>query len=145
MASLILDQGDAPYVHEFRDRHKVFRIRSADSAGHRSSIGLLVDKMYAWRKYAFTEPSDSLRHDPNRIALAVYDQDHAIATATLGLTEIGLLVDEARKSPRRCAVAAASCAMTKLAVEHPSNQRVLASLFHVSLITPIISMSATPA
>ena len=138
MASLILDQGDPPYVHEFTDGHKVFRIRCADSDGHRSSVGMLVDKMYAWRKYAFAEPSHHLTHDPNRIALAIYDHEHAIATATLGLdSEIGLLADELyseesetlRRSGRQL------CEMTQLAVEHlVKSKRVLASLFHISLI-----------
>ena len=138
MSSLLLDQGDPPFIHEFADRHKTFRIRSASSAGHRSSVAMLVDKMYAWRNYPLSDPAYHLTHDPNRIALVIYDEVHPIATATLGLdSEIGLLADEIyrdeadalRRDGRRL------CEMTKLAVEHVvRSKRVLASLFHISLI-----------
>jgi hypothetical protein len=138
MTSLVLDQGDPPYIHEFADKHRTFRIRSANTEGHRSSIALLVDKMYAWRKYAPCDPTYPLTHAPNRIALVVHDDQHAIATATLGLvSEIGLIADELyredaermRREGRRL------CEMTKLAVDHVTrSKRVLASLFHISLI-----------
>jgi hypothetical protein len=45
--------GRSAVHHEFADKHRVFRIRSADTDGHRSSVSMLVDKMYAWRKYDF--------------------------------------------------------------------------------------------
>ena len=138
MASLLLEQGDAPHIHEFADRHKIFQIRSADTVCKRSSVAMLVDKMYAWRNYEASSPSYRLTHDPNRIALAIYDHAHAIATATLGLdSEIGLLADELygeeseglRRNGRQL------CEITKLAVEHlVRSKRVLASLFHISLI-----------
>jgi len=138
LASLVLEQGDPPYIHEFKDRHGIFRVRCADTDGHRSSAALLVDKMYAWRKYAFAEPSYHLTHDPNRIALVIYDSEHAIATATLGLdSEIGLLVDELYRdeSERLRREGRHLCEMTKLAVEHVvRSKQVLASLFHISLI-----------
>jgi hypothetical protein len=139
LASLVLEQGDPPYIHEFKDRHRIFRVRCADTDGHRSSAALLVDKMYAWRKYAFAEPSYHLTHDPNRIALVIYDSEHAIATATLGLdSEIGLLVDELYRdeSERLRREGRHLCEMTKLAVEHVvRSKQVLASLFHISLIS----------
>ena len=138
MASLTLDQGDAPHLHEFADKHRIFRIRSADTDGHRSSVSMLVDKMYAWRNYDFPTSSPRLLQDPNRIVLVIYDADHAIATATLGLdSDTGLLADELykdeadalRRQGRRL------CEMTKLAVEHVvRSKRVLASLFHIALI-----------
>ena len=138
MASLMLDQGDPPHIHEFADKHRVFRIRSADTDGHRSSVSMLVDKMYAWRKYDFPTSSPHRLDDPYRIVLVIYDADHAIATATLGLdSELGLLADELykdeatelRRDGRRL------CEMTKLAVEHVvRSKRVLASLFHIALI-----------
>ena len=138
LASLMLDQGDPPYIHEFADKHRIFRIRSADTAGHRSSAAMLVDKMYAWRKYDFATSSYHLTHDPNRIALVIYDLDHAIATATLGLdSEIGLLADELYKdkSDRLRQDGRQLCEITKLAVEHVvRSKRVLASLFHIALI-----------
>ena len=138
MASLMLDQGDPPCVHEFADKHRVFRIRSADTDGHRSSVSMLVDKMYAWRKYDFPSSEPHRLNDPNRIALAIYDLDHAIATATLNLdSEIGLLADELYKdeSDRLRRDGRRLCEMTKLAVEHlVRSKRVLGSLFHIALI-----------
>ena len=138
MASLLLDQGDPPYIHEFSDKHRIFRVRSADTDGHRSSVSMLVDKMYAWRKYDFPSSEPHRLNDPNRIVLVIYDLDHAIATATLNLdSQIGLLADELykdesdglRREGRRL------CEMTKLAVEHVvRSKRVLASLFHIALI-----------
>lgn len=138
LTSLVLDQGDQPWIHEFADRHKTLRIRSASTAGHRSSVAMLVDKMYAWRKYAASGSSYHLTHDPNRIALAIFDHEHAIATATLGLdSEIGLMADEiyGEETDRLRAEERRLCEMTKLAVEHVvRSKRVLASLFHISLI-----------
>jgi N-acyl amino acid synthase FeeM len=138
MASLVLDQGDPPWIHEFADRHRTFRIRQASTAGHRSTVALLVDKMYAWRSYGAAGSSYHLTHDPNRIALVISDQDHAIATATLGLdSEIGLLADDLypEESRRLRSEGRRLCEMTKLAVERlVRSKRVLASLFHISLI-----------
>ena len=138
MASLVLDQGDPPHIHEFADKHRVFRIRSADTDGHRSSVSMLVDKMYAWRKYDFPTAAPGPLRDPNRIVLVIYDLEHAIATATLGLdSEIGLLADELYKdeSDRLRQEGRRLCEMTKLAVEHVvRSKRVLASLFHIALI-----------
>jgi len=138
MASLMLDQGDPPYIHEFADKHRIFRIRSADTDGHRSSVSMLVDKMYAWRKYDFPNSAPQRSHDPNRIVLVIYDLDHAIATATLGLdSEIGLLADDLYKdeSDHLRGDGRRLCEMTKPAVEHVvRSKRVLASLFHIALI-----------
>jgi hypothetical protein len=138
MASLMLEQGDPANIHEFVDKHRIFRIRCADSEGHRSSVSMLVDKMYAWRKYDFPSASPQRLHDPNRLVLVIYDADHAIATATLGLdSEIGLLADELYKteSDQLRDEGRQLCEMTKLAVEHVvRSKRVLASLFHIALI-----------
>jgi hypothetical protein len=135
MFSLVLDQPDARYIYEFEDAHKTFRIRCADTEGHRSSVSMLVDKMYSWREY---ESSYHLVHDPNRIALVIFDREHAVATATLGLDcEIGLLADELYKdeTDRLRSEGRRLCEMTKLAVDHVvQSKRVLASLFHISLI-----------
>jgi hypothetical protein len=82
---------------------------------------MLVDKMYSWRKYDFPSSAPAGPNDPARIVLVIYDVDHAIATATLGLdSEFGLLADELyrtesdelRREGRQL------CEMTKLAVEH---------------------------
>jgi hypothetical protein len=99
---------------------------------------MLVDKMYSWRKYDFPSSAPAGPNDPARIVLVIYDVDHAIATATLGLdSEFGLLADELyrtesdelRREGRQL------CEMTKLAVEHVvRSKRVLASLFHIALI-----------
>lgn len=135
MFSLVLDQPESPYIHEFADAHKTFRVRCADTDGHRSSVSMLVDKMYAWRQY---ESSYRFGRDPNRIVLVVLDHGRAVATSSLGLdSDIGLLADELykdeidrlRREGRRL------CEMTKLAVDHViRSKRVLASLFHISHI-----------
>jgi len=132
---LVLDQPETPYIHEFADAHKTFRIRCANTEGHRSSVSMLIDKMYAWRQY---QSSYQLGHDPNRIVLMILDHNHPVATATLGLdSEIGLLADELYKdeADRLRNEGRRLCEMTKLAVDHVvRSKRVLASLFHISLI-----------
>ena len=133
--SLVLDQPERRHIHEFADAHRTFRIRCADSDGHRSSVSMLIDKMYGWRRYG---SSHQVGKSPNQIVLMVLDHDHPIATATLGLdSAVGLLADELYKEEADCLRSEGRrlCEMTKLAVDHVvRSKRVLASLFHVSLI-----------
>lgn len=133
--SLVLDQRERRHIHEFADAHRTFRIRCADTDGQRSSVSMLIDKMYAWRRYG---SSHQLEKSPNQIVLMVLHHDHPIATATLGLdSEGGLLADELYKeeADRLRSEGRRLCEMTKLAVDHVvRSKRVLASLFHISLI-----------
>ncbi len=115
---------------------RLFKIRSADSHGQRSSASVLVNRMYAARGYLSTAiPNPPM---PTRITFTATEHDETIGTITIGFdSDTGLHVDELfacetetiRRQGRRV------CEFTKLAMDSVvKSKRVLASLFHVSYI-----------
>jgi len=134
LRSLLLDQtglddepGDCP-------SQRLFKIRSADSSGQRSSASILIDRMYARRGYLSTPLSQTQL--PTRITVVASEHDDAIGTITIGFdSPDGLYVDDLfaletgalRDSGRKL------CEFTKLAMDSVvRSRRVLASLFHVA-------------
>lgn len=114
---------------------KSFAIRVADTDVGRSSAGLLINKMYAWRGYAGTHRLDD---NPNRITLSASDKGKVVGTVTLGIdSPIGILADEVFKDqidPFR-ARGAKVCEITKLAFDPDVRSKMaLASLFHILFI-----------
>lgn len=120
----------------FDSGQRLFKIRAADSYGHRSSASILINKMYATRGYTTTGlPAEGA---PNRITLMACEHHETIGTMTVGFdSENGLLVDELfqeqvdalRDQGRRV------CEFTKLAIDSTvKSKRVLASLFHTAYI-----------
>jgi len=117
--------------------HRLFRIRTADTAGHRSSASLLIDRMYATRGYTTCGlPGEGT---PEQITLVASDDAETIGTITIGfdLASGGLLADDLfrddinglRRQGRRV------CEFTKLALDSAvRSKRVLASLFHMAFI-----------
>jgi hypothetical protein len=113
-----------------------FRIRAADSAGHRSSASILVSRRYAWRGYH--NASLPLDRDPNQVTLVAVDGDQTVGTMSVGFdSDKGLLVDSlfsAEIAPLR-ARGGKLCEFTKLAMDSMvRSKHVLASLFHVAYI-----------
>ena len=115
---------------------RLFKIRAADSHGHRSSASILINKMYATRGYTTTGlPVASV---PHKVTLVAEEKDQTVGTITVGFdSSSGLAVDELFRDEvnvmrwRGLRV----CEFTKLAMDHAvRSKRVLASLFHVAYI-----------
>jgi hypothetical protein len=127
------DEDDAGGAEQCR---RLFKIRSADTSGQRSSASILIDRMYATRGYLTTALPDVQL--PTRITLVASDRDATIGTITIGFdTTEGLHVDDLfedqtailRLAGRRL------CEFTKLAMDSVvKSRRVLAALFHVAYI-----------
>lgn len=134
LRSLLLDQADLDYEPGDDIRRRLFKIRSADSSGQRSSASILIDRMYARRGYLSTPlPQAQL---PTRITLVASEHDDAIGTITVGFdSPAGLYVDDlfALETGALRDAGLKLCEFTKLAMDSVvRSRRVLASLFHVA-------------
>jgi len=139
LKTLRLDRGlanDVPGDLGDHGGQRLFKIRAADSHGHRSSASILIKRMYATRGYLSTGLPAEAR--PDRITLTASEHRETLGTVTVAFdAKGGLAVDELfgehvdtlRTRGRRV------CEFTKLAVD-PSvrSKRVLASLFHTAYI-----------
>jgi hypothetical protein len=134
MHELCLDDGGTGWPQS--GGQKLFKIRLADSAGHRKSASFLVKRRYAWRGY--DAGGGPLGVEPNRITLSACDHDETIATISVGLDSIiGLFVDQLyrREVDRIRAQYRRVCEFTKLAVDGSvRSKQVLAALFHIAYI-----------
>jgi hypothetical protein len=114
---------------------ELFKIRLADSQGHREAAGLLVRRRYAWRGY---QVGTTHGIHPNRITLSASNRDEVVATIAVGLDSVtGLVVDKLygaevdgiRANDRKV------CEFTKLAIEASVRSKpILAALFHIAYI-----------
>ena len=136
LRSLIQDQSEPDDERNDDVSRRLFKIRSADSFGQRSSASILVNRMYATRGYRSTPRPDAQL--PTRVTLVASEHEATIGTITVGFdSPSGLHVDDL------FAVETASlrdaghhiCEFTKLAIDSVvRSKRVLASLFHVAYI-----------
>jgi len=139
LKTLLLDRATANDMPAMLGAHggkRLFKIRAANSHGHRSSASILINRMYATRGYACT--GLPVEATPERVTLMASEQLETIGTVTVGFdSDKGLLVDELFREQvdalRR--IGRKVCEFTKLAVD-PSvkSKRVLASLFHTAYI-----------
>jgi hypothetical protein len=118
---------------------RLFKIRTANSEGHRTSANILVNRRYAWRGYGTSTMSPIPRlDDSNRITLVAVGHDETIGTITIGFdSENGLFVDDlfATEADALRRKGRSICEFTKLAMDSlVRSKRVLASLFHVAYI-----------
>ncbi|HJV62208.1 MAG TPA: long-chain N-acyl amino acid synthase [Albitalea sp.] len=136
LRSMLLDANEASDIPDADECERLFKIRAADSFGHRSSASILINRMYATRGYTSTGlPSQPM---PNGITLMASEHEDTIGTITVGFdSPNGLHVDDLfreevdvlRRRGRRV------CEFTKLAMDSVvKSKRVLASLFHVAYI-----------
>jgi hypothetical protein len=135
LRSICVQEGDT-FPTLVGTTQKLFKIRLADSSGHRSSTSYLLKRRYAWRGYQV----DGIdKRQPNRISLSACDQDETVvATISVGLdSSAGLFVDtlyrddvdRVRGADRRV------CEFTKLAIDETVRSKpVLAALFHIAFI-----------
>ena len=115
---------------------RLFKIRSADSQGRRSSASILINRMYASRGYTSAGlPDEQL---PARITLVASEHEITIGTITIGFdSAAGLHVDDpfAQETHDLRAAGRRICEFTTLAMDSVvRSKRVLASLFHVAYI-----------
>lgn len=115
---------------------KLFKIRLADSSGHRTAASFLVKRRYAWRGYEVDGVDE--RH-PNRITLSACDHEETtVATISVGLDSgAGLFVDALYRDDvdRLRASGGRVCEFTKLAIDASVQSKpVLAALFHIAYI-----------
>ncbi|MDA8383397.1 MAG: long-chain N-acyl amino acid synthase [Betaproteobacteria bacterium] len=126
---------DPVATREIAVEQQTFKIRLANSRDRRESASLLIQRMYAWRGYALTDPAE---REPNRVTLVASTDEAVVATLTVGYdSAVGLLVDDLykpeidalRREGRRV------CELTRLAVDpQVKSKQVLASLFHIAFI-----------
>jgi len=115
---------------------RLLTIRAADSAGHRSSAHVLVNRMYAERGYSSTPLADA----PPQGRITLIGTDHEVARGTMTIGFNGsqpLLADECFRDVldglRREGFVL--CEFIKLAIDGVGrSRRVLASLFHTAFI-----------
>lgn len=130
------DESSEDDLHRCEVGRRLYRIRSADSDGQRSSASILINRMYATRGYASRPLPD--QSSPTRITLVASDHESTVATITIGFDSsdglhvdalFGQEVDALRQAGRLV------CEFTTLAMDHVvRSRRVLASLFHVAYI-----------
>jgi hypothetical protein len=136
---LVIEDVEQTLVSREDAAHRLFKIRTANSEGHRTSANILVSRRYAWRGYQTSTISPMRRvDDSNRITLVAVGHDETIGTITIGFdSPDGLFVDDLfptevealRRNGRSI------CEFTKLAMDSlVRSKRVLASLFHVAYI-----------
>jgi hypothetical protein len=117
---------------------RLFKIRTADSGGHRNSANILVSRMYGWRGYDTSGATRARSEDANRVTLVAVDHDQTIGTISIGFDGAnGLFVDDlfAEEVSALRLAGRTVCEFTKLAVDgFVRSKRVLASLFHVAYI-----------
>jgi hypothetical protein len=136
LRSMIVDQPDVSGLDEVDLSRRLFKIRAADSFGHRSSASILINRMYATRGYQSSPlPADSV---PDRITLTASDEEQLLGTISIGFdSPVGLLCDELYMEEINLLRDAGSrvCEFTKLAMDSVvESKRLLASLFHVAYI-----------
>jgi hypothetical protein len=136
LRSMLQDESEDDDLHRCEVGRRLYRIRSADSGGQRSSASILINRMYATRGYASRPLPDA--SSPTRITLVASDHESTVATITVGFdSSDGLQVDtlfsqevDALRQAGRLV-----CEFTTLAMDHVvSSRRVLASLFNVAYI-----------
>src|SRR6476659_5469877 len=72
---------------------RLFKIRTADSGGRRTSANILVNRMYTWRGYATSGTASVESEDTSRVTLVAVDRDQTIGTISIGFDgRKGLLV-----------------------------------------------------
>ena len=136
LRSMLQDESEDDDLHRCEVGRRLYRIRSADSGGQRSSASILINRMYATRGYASRPLPDEA--SPSRITLVASERESTVATITVGFdSDAGLHVDtlfsqevDALRQAGRLV-----CEFTTLAMDQVvRSRRVLASLFNVAYI-----------
>lgn len=136
LRSLLQEQFEPDELRGDEVSRRLFKIRSADSSGQRSSASILINRMYATRGYRTSSLPD--KQLPTRITLVASEHENTIGTITIGFdSPAGLHLDDPFSDETRALRDAGHkiCEFTKLAMDSVvRSKRALASLFHVSYI-----------
>lgn len=116
---------------------RVFKIRAADEAGHRSSANILIERRYAWR--GLQNASLPQAQTAHRMTFSAVEGDASIGTITVAFDDPSDPVVAEEVFPEEVRALRASgkrvCEFTKLAMDPvDGSRRVLASLFHVAFL-----------
>ena len=118
-------------------RPKGYDFRVVRTPSQQERVNRLVSRMYAWRGYSM-QSSAYPSHDPNRTTLALWRDDEAVATLTLGCdSPRGLLADGlyAQEISQLRRQARLLCEVTRLAVNTEAGSSfLLDTLFRAALI-----------
>lgn len=136
LRSLLQDESDDDDLHRCEVGRRLYKIRSADSGGQRSSASILINRMLATRGYASRPLPD--QSSPTRITLVASDHESTVATITVGFdSPDGLHVDTlfAQEVDALRDAGRLVCEFTTLAIDQVvRSRRVLASLFNVAYL-----------
>lgn len=145
VVSFTLDQPAVPGIVDVKVDQKEFRIRFADTDGHRNSASMLLHRMYSSRGYTC---APDIEH-PNRVVLVASRCDYAIGTVTVQAdSPIGLPADEtfAQEVDRLRTAGRRPYEMTRLAIDDRSfSLFVLAFLSHIGYICARFKFGCTDA
>ena len=94
LRSLLADQMQPAFTSEEEGEGKrLFKIRTADSSGERSSASILIKRMYATRGY--NAPALPAFQQSNLVTLMATEGDMTIGTLSVGFdSPYGLLADD---------------------------------------------------
>jgi hypothetical protein len=130
---LALDLGEVGVAGCVEDAQ--FKIRLANTEGRRSVASYLIKRRYAWRGYSVSNITTNLA---NRITLAAFDHEQAVATISVAVdSPYGLAVEALYPHEIRTlrTTGLQLCEFTKLAVENMVRSKaVLAAIFHIAYI-----------
>ena len=122
-------------IENLAEAHASFKIRLADTDAGRSSVSMLIQKMYSWRGYA---GNHDIHSNPNRITLAASNQAGVIGTLTVSVdSPIGILADEVFKDQidMHRDQGGKVCELIKFAFDPDiRSKRIMAALFHIAFI-----------
>ena len=138
LRALVIEDVGTELIPTSEAGQRLFKIRAANSDGHRSSANILVNRMYAWRGYQSSVAPTPAFDSHRRITLVAEDHQETIGTMSIGFDgPDGLFVDDlfGEEVDRLRREGRAMCEFTKLAMDSVvKSKRVLASLFHVAYI-----------
>ncbi len=123
----------------------LFKVRVADTDGHRGAASMLIEQRYRWRGYAVDHKNTER---PDSITLCASNATQVLGTVTVGLDGASGLLCEAtypHEVARLRVPGARLCELTRFAIDQTElNKQVMAALLHIAyLYAYVVSESTT--